>query len=287
MNIIYVDVLIAINIFVNYFLLLASSGFLHIKTKKYRLLIGALIGGFASIIIFLGSLHPLILLAFKIVLCFFIVVSAFGFKSVRMLFRTCLVFIAVSFAFAGIMMLIFTTFNPNGMYYKNGVVYFDISAMILCICCVIAYFAITAIEHFTSKRVLKKEIYPLYIKSGSNEVLLQAFVDSGNKLCDPFTNKRVIVCELSSLFGILPKDVLQRLSDPSIPDFEKTLGTVWEHKFKLIPYKAVGKDGFLLAFSPELIYIEKENEKITLDSLIGISKQALSDGEYNALLYDF
>ncbi len=287
MGIIYVDVLIVINIFVNYFLLLASSAFLHIKSKRYRLLIGAVIGGFASIIIFLNNLHPLILLAFKMLLCICIVVSAFGFQSVRMLCRTCLVFIAVSFAFAGIMMLIFTTFTPNGMYYKNGVVYFDISALLLCLCCVVAYFIVSGIEHFTSRRVLKKEIYPLYVKVGSNEALLNAFVDSGNKLCDPFTNKRVIVCELPSLFGVLPSDVTQRILDTSIPDIEKALGTMWEHKLKLIPYKAVGKDGFLLAFSPELIYIQKEKEKITLDALIGITNQALSDGEYNALLYNF
>ena len=287
MSIIYVDVLIVINIFINYFLLLATSCFLHTKTKRYRLLIGALIGGIASIIIFFNNLHPLLLISFKLLLCISIVISVFGFKSIRILFSSCLIFIAVSFTFAGIVMLIFTTLSPNGMYYKNGIVYFDISAIILCFLCVISYFIVSGIEHFTSTRILKKEIYPLYIKVGCNEVILNAVVDSGNKLCDPFTNKRVIVCEARSLKGILPKDVMARILDTIVPDLEKAVGTAWEHKLKLIPYKVVGKNGFLLAFSPEQIYIEKENKKIVLDALIGISDLSFSDGEYNALLYDF
>ncbi len=287
MNVIYVDVLIVINIFINYFLLLATSQFLHIKINRYRILIGAVIGGFASIVIFLNSLHTLILVAIKTAICISIVICAFSVCSTKMLLRCCLIFIAVSFTFAGIMMLIFTTLSPNGMYYKNGIVYFDISAIVLCVLCVVSYFIVSAIERFTSRRILKSQVYPLYIKSGSSEVLLKAFVDSGNKLCDPFTNKRVIVCQAHALSGILPKEVTLRILDTTIPDFEKAIGTVWENKFKLIPYKAVGKKGFLLAFSPDLIYIQKQNEKINLDALIAISKEKIFNGEYDALLYEF
>ena len=51
--VIYIDVLLALNLFVNYFLLLCSSILMHRQTRRRRLLLGALIGSSFSFLIFL------------------------------------------------------------------------------------------------------------------------------------------------------------------------------------------------------------------------------------------
>ena len=45
---VYVDVLLAVNLFVNYFLLLTVRGFLHIPCRRSRLLLGAAVGALGA-----------------------------------------------------------------------------------------------------------------------------------------------------------------------------------------------------------------------------------------------
>ena len=51
--VIYLDVLVFINIFVTYFLLLSSGFLLHRKAKKWRTACGAIFGGLSALVIFL------------------------------------------------------------------------------------------------------------------------------------------------------------------------------------------------------------------------------------------
>ena len=51
-NVIYIDVLIVLNIFINYFLLLATTFFLHQKPKRWRLVVSAVVGSLFSLLIF-------------------------------------------------------------------------------------------------------------------------------------------------------------------------------------------------------------------------------------------
>ena len=48
-QVIYVDVLIIVNLFVNYFLLLTTSKFLNLKLKLSRLILGEILGAMAAI----------------------------------------------------------------------------------------------------------------------------------------------------------------------------------------------------------------------------------------------
>ena len=43
-QVIYVDVLVAINLFVNYFLLLATAKFFSLSVKRYRILLASALG---------------------------------------------------------------------------------------------------------------------------------------------------------------------------------------------------------------------------------------------------
>ena len=52
-EVIYIDVLIAVNLFINYFLIISTAKFLHLKTQKSRLILGEILGGIYSLYILL------------------------------------------------------------------------------------------------------------------------------------------------------------------------------------------------------------------------------------------
>ena len=53
MTTIYIDILVCLNVIVNYFLLLASGKFLSRPYKRWRILLGAFLGGLYSLYILL------------------------------------------------------------------------------------------------------------------------------------------------------------------------------------------------------------------------------------------
>ena len=56
MPVVYIDVLLGVNLFVNYFLLLAVGRFLHLAVRRLRLLAGAAVGAAFSLSILLPPL---------------------------------------------------------------------------------------------------------------------------------------------------------------------------------------------------------------------------------------
>ncbi len=56
MTTIYIDVLVCLNFIVNYFLLLATGKFLSRPCKRWRMLLGAFLGGLYSLYILLPEI---------------------------------------------------------------------------------------------------------------------------------------------------------------------------------------------------------------------------------------
>ena len=54
-QVIYIDVLIIVNLFVNYFILLTTSKFLNLKLKLSRLILGEILGAIYSLYIFIPA----------------------------------------------------------------------------------------------------------------------------------------------------------------------------------------------------------------------------------------
>ena len=152
-NVIYLDVLVAVNLFVTYFLLLSTALLLHQKPKRWRMVLSALAGGASSLVIFLDDLHWLVPVLIKIALGVLLVIIAFPWKGKGVFIKTALLFIAVNFLFAGIMMALWFFVSPVDMYYRNGVVYFNISALTLAVSTVVAYLIVRLIGWIIDRRV--------------------------------------------------------------------------------------------------------------------------------------
>ena len=203
-QIIYIDVLVAINLIINYFLILAVSRFLYFKPKRSRIIFGELLGGAYSLYILLPDSPILISLIIKLLMSITMIAAVFGFKNIRIFVKALLYFYFMSFCFSGIMLAIWYLISPKGMAINNGVVYFDISPITLIGLTLISYTLIELINRIIGQKESKEFIYDIYIFIGSKSAKIRAKVDTCNLLIEPFSNLPVIVASQDSLEDMLP-----------------------------------------------------------------------------------
>lgn len=273
---IYLDILLAVNLFVNYFLLLATNRFLHSATRRIRLVLSAGIGALYSLIILLPVLPPVVSVPLQFAVAALMVFSAFGKMRVIRFFKAFACFYLMNFVFAGGMFAIWYFLAPSGMVMKNSVVYFNISPLWLCLATVVIYLVFYLISRITGQMETQNLYYRLLIRTQGRECSCEGKIDTGNHLTEPFSGFPVIVIEyavVQSLFPDLPK--------------QKEMDTQWalENHFRMVPFHALGKDGLLPAFSPEFLSLHNKKEQIQVrDVYLAICFEKLEQGSFQALI---
>ena len=276
---IYLDILLAVNLFVTYFLLLATSLLLHRKPRRLRMTLAAVFGSFSSLVIFFPELPWLIASLFKLSVGTVLVLIAFGSAGKRLFLKTALLFAAVNFLFAGVMMALWTFVTPVEMYFKNGIVYFNISALTLAFSTIVAYFIVRLIAKILDRRVTKEQLCRIRIAFEGKEVLLDAFCDTGNRLTDPFDGTPVILCEYNAVRPLLPQALQGYFFDGTAPPSESR----WNRKLRIVPCQTVNGNGMIPCFFPDRFGVLSGSDERSYKVLIGVSCGAFSAGEYAAL----
>lgn len=258
-QIIYIDILIAVNLFINYFLLAATAKFLCLKWKTWRLILGEILGATYSLYILIPEFNVFFSIIIKFFMSFTIIWVTFGAKSIKTFIKTLICFYSVNFAFSGIIFAAWCVFHPNGMAINNGVVYFNISPVMLILSTLISYIIIEFINRIVGKKEHKTRWCDVSIKLGNKSMILKAKVDTGNSLREPFSDLPVIVARKSSIAAILPKDIFLDMADKSkinLNMFENI-----KYKIRMVPFKTVSGDGLFPAFKPSSISIAGGPEK--------------------------
>ena len=81
---IYIDILILINLLINYLLLLTVRGFLHVRVGRGRIFLGALSGALGSLVILLPQPHWAVGLLYRLALSVVMVLACFFPVSLRL-----------------------------------------------------------------------------------------------------------------------------------------------------------------------------------------------------------
>ena len=252
---IYVDILIILNTFVNYFILLAVDKILRIHSKKWRILLGSAVGGVFSLLLFRENLG-VIMTFLKILTGILMIVVTFGIKPIKQLLKSTFLLFTITFLFGGLLFAIYIFFDKDVLIYSNGIVYFDIDLTFLIICTVISYIVITLISKITDKKAPKSKEYYVTVENTGKIISCTALMDTGNNLREPFSGYPVIMVD-KVLFNKL----------------------FIEEKIRLIPVSTVNGESLIKAFRPEKITI---NDYITDKVYIGESLTKLD--EYKMIL---
>ena len=251
--VVYTDVLIFLNGIITYFLLLCVCSFFKFRPKTYRLIIGALIGGFSALTIFLPR-NLIFGIFVRVAICTIIILSTFSYHNKIRFLKFSLAFLTVTYIFGGGVMALIELTNTPSAVYKNGVAYFDIEPLFLIISSGLIYLFIRFLLLFKKQTPSENEIFDCTVEFENVKVSFLAINDTGNSLVDPYFNNPVVLIEEKTLKPILS------LSP----------------KTYLIPLKSVIADGTIFAFRPTAFFIEKDGRRYRKnDVTIGIAKTKL------------
>lgn len=257
---IYIDVLMAVNFLITYFLLLACAKFLSLPAKRGRLAAAAGLGAALSLTVLLPEFPTVLSLTAKLAMSVVIILCAFGFGGMKRFIRNTLAFYIVNFAFAGLMIAVWFFFAPQGLIIRNSVVYFNISPVMLILLTVACYAVITLIGRITGRQAPKDLVCRITVFRDGVTCDCNAQVDTGNSLREPFSNDPVVVIE---------KDTILRLVPP-----EGNLN------FRLVPYDTVSGSGVLKAFRPDRMTIYYGKNIIQVSKVyIAVSETRLNGSE--------
>ena len=279
---VYVDILLFLNLIVTFLLLKSASLLSGVCTNRKRLFLGTLIGGTASLLIFV-QMNSIESLVTKLVLGFTLSwIVFFKRKSPRLFWRAFFSFLLVNFIFAGFMTAVFLLFPARGMVYRNGVVYFHMSAITLTLLSGAAYVIIRLVCRIIQRRTDAKQTVCVHIESGGCHATLTALVDTGNRLNDPFSGLPVMIATKTALSPLLPAqwfsfvETLARQQQP----FYKGEAHPAYRSFRMIPVSTVAGQSVLPAFCPDRIEISGEEKR----AVIAVLDAPLSNGSYDAVI---
>lgn len=267
-GVIYADVLVIINLYVTYFLLLCASYLSHEKPRRIRVVLSSVFGGFYALLILIPTENTFFIFLMKSGAVILPVVIAFGIRSLTAFLRVMLGYLVCSFAFAGIMSALWYFFCPAGMFYNGSIVYFDIDVLTLVIFTVICYGFMRLFDYIFSRRAPINTVFYCKVCFGEREYTLKAFLDTGNSLTDPFTGKPIVIAS---------SDRFRDAFDLDNPEAGE------EVRFVLC--NTVSGKSLLPAVTPEWLKVEgADTDFITDKVMIAFTKQTLLSGEYDAIL---
>ena len=259
--VVYADVLIILNFLVDYFLIRLTAIISHSTYKTYRILLACTFGGVSSLCIFIPSLNFVLDILLKLALAFITTFITFGFKSLKAFLRNTAIFFAISFSYAGAMLLLLQTATVKNMTVNNSFVYFNISPIMLIVFSVAAYFTAAILRHFLSKNQSEKDSCKISFSAGENRIDTTALIDSGNSLTDAFGMSDIIIADkkiCDSLFSSLSSD-------------EK------KARYRAIPCNTVSGTEILDGFRADKAVISFENINTELyRPVIAVSKTPMS-----------
>ena len=231
---IYVDLLIIEDLLLNYIILFGTGILLNRIINLKKILFASIIGIIPVFFLFINTNK---IWLFVLLFIFSIIMSliSFGYKDIIYLINNTIYMYFISLFLAGTIYLINTNFLPHiNSYLLNTFILIFISL-------ITTYIYVKSLKKIKLDNSNYYKI-DIYLKD-KPKITIMSFLDTGNKLIDPYSNKPIILISKKNI------DI----------DNEKIL---------LVPYNTIDSNGLLECFSPEKIYIHKIGYRKKL--LIGV-----------------
>lgn len=199
-------------------------------------------------------------------------------------------FYVTTFTFGGIATYLIYVLKPQNIIIKNGMYVGTYVLKVIFVGAIIGTIILAIAFKMAKNKITKKDmICKVKIKLNGKEETVEAMVDTGNMLKEPITGTPVVVVERTSLYELLPKEILNNTESILGGDFEKIpeeIKNEYVPKLKLIPFASLGKqNGMLVGIKPEKIEVINEQTEEEKNAIIGIYNKSLTKkGEYKALI---
>ncbi|MDO9534541.1 MAG: sigma-E processing peptidase SpoIIGA [Bacillota bacterium] len=290
----YLDLVLFLNLAVNFFLLWLTGLVAHQKSFVLRLLAGSAVGSAYLLVLFIPSLSSLFSWLGKILLPLLMIYISFrprGFKQGIVIF---MIFYLSSFALGGLI-LAFSLWGKYPVDFAGGIYFLPAPSLFYLI---LAGSFLYVLVRWLKPLLIEKLNYHLpsgelevEISFGGRSKKLSAFLDTGNMLKEPFSGSPVAVAAYPVIKELLPREICKALSGKGGMDWSKLetalTGIKNASRFCLVPYHSIQDGGLLLAFKPESFKLWQKEKHFTIKEqvIVGIQQEQYSLGaEHEVLL---
>ena len=232
------------NTLFDYVLLNSVNFILRRNVKFYRIVIASLFGNISLLLLFVSNSS--VLMFSKLFLAVVINFICFCYIDFFYLLKNVVYFYLVSMLLGGVLYFfdLQFSFSDSGVITKSN--NFVNYLIIVVICIGILYFYLYGVKDLKNNY---SEYYNcLIFLDDNNSVMVSGFLDTGNKLRDPYTNKNII---------LLNKRVIANF---------KVKSTIY------VPYNSLNSHGLLKCFKVKKIVIDGKESN---DFLVGISEEEM------------
>ncbi|NLL20113.1 MAG: sigma-E processing peptidase SpoIIGA [Firmicutes bacterium] len=292
----YIDLILSLNLVVNFFLLWLTGLITHQKTTFFRLFLGSVAGAAYLLVLFI----PIRLLFFtvsgKIILPLLMILFSFRPRKLIQAVILFITFYLCSFAMGGLVFA-FSLWAKFPLDYYRGVYNLPApSIKYLVFSGALLFLLVRWLQPILLEKLnfhLPATALELEISFGEKNKKLAAFLDTGNMLKEPFSGLPVAVAAYPAVKELLPQEICHVLSNNGHMDWallEKALTSASSadaSKYCLVPYCSLHEEGFLLGFRPERAALWQEDRVYKLKDGIIIGIQREKDGfpaEHEVLL---
>ncbi len=264
MNTIYVDVLVIVNIYVNFLLLKTTAKITRSASVFSRMIVASVYGSLYSLVILAPNLSTSLNLIIKSIAAITIVIIAFGIINTKRVIINSITFFAVNFIFAGGIYAVYTWLKPEFVHYNNACIYIDFSLIVLLVTTAVLYYIVSLIRIIYDKIPDYSDKYAIVIRYKGRSAVFNGLADTGNSLIDFFSGSPVIICSKEAVCSLVGK----AFDKDHIEDFPKG--------FRLIPCSTIVKDDVIPIFRPdEIIICDTENDRQKkVDAVVGIASDS-------------
>ena len=258
---VYVEDVFIDNFVIDFLLLLLTSRILHLNAKKRLMVLGALIGVLGTVLSLLFSLSGITAILYKIILSAVLVLCITPTTNLKKFFLAHITFITLTFVFGGLITAISLNFGKP-IITENGETLYELGLPMGIILGTISLGAFAIIKFIKSlqKRLVQSSFYcTATLFDNDKKIKIRAFIDSGNTLIDPLTQKPVMFISYQS-FSKIFQDIpiaLVMLKKP-VPALKNShyisLGTITNQKSSA------------LVFTVDKIIIKNDKKTIEIES---------------------
>lgn len=258
---IYVDFVLFLNFMIDLLLLFGVSIILRRNSNVNRIILGAFCGSLTTLFLFF-NINNFLLTILKILISIMMVIIAFGLKDIKYIAKNFIFLYLLGVVLGGVLYCL----NIQFSYKQVGLVFFHngMSINIIFLIIVSPIIIYLYIKQINSLKNNYSNYYKIRINLEDKEYKFIGFLDTGNKLKDPYFNRPIILINKDKLSPINMKKIF-------------------------IPYVTITENGLLECISLKKVYIDdvgiKKNvllgfikEKITIDGVDCILQTKLLEG---------
>lgn len=255
---IYIDLVLVLNFGFDLILLFATALILRRQTTLKKLLLGALIGSTTIFAMFI-SIGSFLLFLIKVMVSILMTIITFGYKDIKYTGKNLFYLYTSSIILGGFLYFLniqFSYKNTGLVFYYNGLSVNFIALIVMSPIIIYAY-----VKQALELKNNYSNYYNIDIYLQNGKVIpTTAFLDTGNKLEDPYKKRPII---------LLNKELIE-------VDYTKD-------KLLLVPYDSLNNHGLLKCIIPEKIFIQGVGFKKNF--LVGISNEKIKMDGVDCILH--